>query len=483
MKLNLKASKPAVLAAPVKSTAESMLELRRSVATCLLWEDTFYEDGEGLAQRLARLVPLCPFDFVAAVAVEARTKHMLRHVPLLLLRELLRHPQRVPAQVRELFPAIITRADQLAEFVKVYWATNGGKKTLPAQAKKGLALAFEQFNAYALAKNDHQSAEVRLRDVAFLAHPQSAKDERGVLFTPAPKERIYKDRLGKVLGIGKVVRYDKTTLAQLCEGRLPTPDTWEVALSAAKSPSDKAEVWLRLLAEGQLGGLAWLRNLRNMAEVGVLHETITDYGAGLAERGKLKGILPFQFLTAARINPWAESTLGALMLLAVKDLTLALAGQTLVLVDVSGSMDSKLSSKGDVTRLDAACGLAILAREVCQNVQVWTFSNRLVRVGAGEDTPSGFALRNVILKSQPHSGTALRGAVLELHAHGMNYDRILVITDEQSTDGALPPARSGAKGYIMNVAGYEKGVATGAWTTVSGWSPAVLNYIVEHEAL
>ena len=38
-------------------------------------------------------------------------------------------------------------------------------------------------------------------------------------------------------------------------------------------------------------------------------------------------------------------------------------------IDVSGSMDYPLSQKSDMTRLDSACGLAIMAREVFENVE------------------------------------------------------------------------------------------------------------------
>ena len=31
-------------------------ELRRTVLTCLLWEDTFYEKGNDIAKRIAELV-------------------------------------------------------------------------------------------------------------------------------------------------------------------------------------------------------------------------------------------------------------------------------------------------------------------------------------------------------------------------------------------------------------------------------------------
>jgi hypothetical protein len=478
MKLN---AKKEVKVAPVKTTAEAMLELRRTVACCLLWEDSFYENGETTAARIQRLVSLCPYDFVAAVAVEARTVHQLRHVPLLLLRELLRHPGRNPgpATVKDLIPQICTRADQLAELVQLYWATNDGKKTLPAQLKKGLAAAFARFDGYALAKNDHQSAEVKLRDVAFLTHPSRAKDG----FEASDfKGRVYKDKAGKVLGAGKVLRSPGSVLDQLCENELPAPETWEVKLSAAKGDAERRAVFEDLLASAKLGGLAWLRNLRKMDELGVSHRLLTEYGQDLALKGKLDGILPFQFRTAARVCPWSEGMLEPLMLRAVEG-RVKLPGKTVILVDVSGSMNTALAQgKGRsdqlaTLRLDAAEGLAMLAREACESAEVWTFSNNLVFLNPQF---RGFTLARMLRESQPHSGTMLAAALRELKRR-TTADRTLVITDEQSNDGIAPPL---GRGYVMNVASYSKGVGNAkAWTTISGWAPAVLDYVALAEAL
>jgi 60 kDa SS-A/Ro ribonucleoprotein len=47
-------------------------ELRRTVLTCLLWEDTFYEKGNDIAKRIAELVARNKPEDVAALAREAR---------------------------------------------------------------------------------------------------------------------------------------------------------------------------------------------------------------------------------------------------------------------------------------------------------------------------------------------------------------------------------------------------------------------------
>ena len=65
------------------------LQLRRSVMACLLWEDTFYEDGVEIADRIASLVPQVDAEKVAIMAIEAREKMKLRHVPLLSVKRII----------------------------------------------------------------------------------------------------------------------------------------------------------------------------------------------------------------------------------------------------------------------------------------------------------------------------------------------------------------------------------------------------------
>ena len=96
------------------------LQLRRSVLACLLWESQFYEDGVEIAGRIAELVPKVAAEKVAALAVEAREQMKLRHAPLLLVREMARHKTH-RAPVSETLARIIQRADELAEFVAIYW--------------------------------------------------------------------------------------------------------------------------------------------------------------------------------------------------------------------------------------------------------------------------------------------------------------------------------------------------------------------------
>jgi hypothetical protein len=425
--------------APARAvTAEQAL--RRTVLSCMLWEGEFYEDGVQIAGRVHELVPKVDAAKVAALAVEARGKMKLRHAPLLLVREMARHATH-RALVGETLECVIQRADELSEFVAIYWA--GGRQPLSAQVKKGLAAAFGKFDEYALAKYD-RAGTVRLRDVLFLSHARPVDEAQAALWK------------------------------RLAENELATPDTWEVALSAAGrgDGQEKREVWERLLAERKMGALALLRNLRNLHAAGVSEELVLSALAAL----KTERVLPFRFLAAARNAPQWEEALETAMFRALETRTGKLAGHTVVLVDVSGSMESPLSARSEMRRTDAAYGLAILLREIAEKVTIYTFSDRAQRVASRR----GMALRDALEKSQPHSGTYLGAALKQVEAEVREgYDRLVVITDEQSHDSV--PAPKGV-GYVINVASAQNGVGYGAWTHVDGWSEVVVDYIAELES-
>jgi len=409
-------------------------QLKRITLAAMLWEKQFYLDGKAHADLVRELVAKVAPSKVEALAQEARTKFKLRHVPLLLARELARHGK---LQANAL-TSVIQRPDEMSEFLSIYW--QDGKTAVSNQVKKGLAACFNKFNEYQLAKWNKNSAAIKLRDVMFLSHPKPQSAEQAELF-----KRVAADTLA-------------------------TPDTWETQLSAG---ANKCETFTRLMNEKKLGALAFLRNLRNMRDSGVNTDLIRSYAATL----DVTKVLPFRYVAAARIVPEFEDMLESMMFrsLATHD---KIPGKTVLVIDVSGSMfGSKISSKSDLDRFDAAAALAMLCREVCEEVEIYSFSDRAVRVAPRR----GFALREAISSSQYHSGTQLGNAMRTINANG-SYDRCIVFTDEQSYD--RPEAPRG-KGYVVNVASYENGVNHNAWTEVNGFSEAVVDYIqaLEREAV
>lgn len=413
---------PAVRLTPIK-------ELRRMTLAALLFEDTFYEKGADQASRIAELVAACKPEDVAALAVECRQRMYLRHVPLYLVRELARKPGNGTI-VAATLSTVIERPDELTEYLAIYW--RDGRCPVSAGSKRGLARAFRKFDAATLAKYDRANA-VKLRDVLRIVHSKPGTDEQSA------------------------------TWKALIAGELPSPDTWEVALSAG---ADKRETFERLLRDRKLGGLAFLRNLRNMIGAGVNDGLIRE-----RFQGGFGKVLPFRFVAALSYAPRYLRELDAAMQRCVAELP-KLTGTTGLLVDVSGSMDAPLSGKSDMKRVDVAAGLAVLVSAVAERCRIWSFSDALVEV----PPYSGMAMVDTLSRSQRHGGTYLGRAVSVVAQQKL--DRLVVITDEQSHDAVPSPH---TLGYMINVASYGRGVGYGPWVHIDGWSERVLDFIAEHE--
>jgi 60 kDa SS-A/Ro ribonucleoprotein len=439
------------------------LQLRRLVATCMLWEQNAYVDGKTVASEIAKFVPLVSPEFAAATAFEARTKQKLRHAPLYVAYCM----SKLPAHrvlLGRLLPDIIQRADEISEFVSIYWSDKpaAGRKQRPLskQVRVGLARAFQKFNAYEIAKYD-RAGPVRLRDVAFLVHAKAKDAEHGKLLADLVNKQFY-----PLLTKSSMFPVIETYGLDGSPG-LPTPKTWETELSAG---ADKRETFEGLMADKKLGALAFLRNMRNMQESGVERSTVRAY----ADVVNIERVLPFRFIAAARAVPQWEDVIEPMMLRALAGRP-KIPGKTQVLLDVSGSMDSTISSKSDLHRVDAACGLAILLRELCEDVQIFSFSNRVVEIPPRR----GFALRDALLRSQDHGGTQLGGSVRAISRLPAN--RLIVLTDEQSHDVVQAP--TDRRCYLINVASERNGVGYGAWNHIDGWSEACIDYLQEQEAL
>lgn len=312
----------------------------------------------------------------------------------------------------------------------MYWAD--GKTPISKQVKLGLGWALQKFDEYQLAKYNRGNV-IKLRDVMFMVHAKPRDEKQAELWK------------------------------RFANNQLETPDTWEVALS---SGADKKEEFERLLSKNNLGYMALLRNLRNMQQSGVPQEIVFKALQDGAVKSKA---LPFRYVAAARAVPAWEHEIDKAMIAAMGNMD-KLKGRTIVLVDVSGSMADKLSAKSDLSRMDAAAALAVLVRGTSDEVRVFTFSNQVVEVASR----SGMALIDAIKHSQPNSCTYLAQAIHALKNHGVTGDRIIIITDEQSSDSITSPI---GKGYIINVATNKNGVGYGDWTHIHGFSESVIDYI------
>jgi 60 kDa SS-A/Ro ribonucleoprotein len=418
-------------------------ELRRAVLTSLLWEDSFYESGNETAARIAEAIKQVSPEKVSALAVEAREKMKLRHMPLWIVRVMAQLEPAYRRYVADTLERVIQRPDELTEFLAIYWKDK--KQPLSAQVKKGLARAFAKFNTFQLSRYNRDGA-VKLRDVMFLTHPNP-------------------NGLNRHEGITDFY----TKLAN--KEALPTVDTWETELSAGK---DKKATFTRLIHEGKLGGLALLRNLRNMQQAGVEEQLIKDAIVNM----RTDRILPFRFITAAQYAPKFETKLEMAMFRCLEGQP-KLSGKTALVIDTSPSMwGENVSAKSELTRIDAACALAILIRELAEDVAVYCFNEN----GKVHEVPDrrGFALRDAIHKTK---GGSSFGAQAVVKANKDGYDRVVVLTDGEWHGDPCPAPLADKAAYYIALHRYKNQVSFGKdWLEIAGWSEAILEFMQVAEA-
>lgn len=473
MKTNVKKTNPNAYGNQTRELT-AYEKLQRSAINCLLWEDTFYEDGESIADCIKKYMKQVTPEQARSVLKEAKVDNKLRHMPLFLLVNMAKNGYLTAEDVAN----TITRVDDMSELLSLYWSTDWkdstgntvkNKHTVPKSIVKGIQKTLPKFDEYQLAKYRGDRYDVSLKTVIKMTHPKPENAEMEALW-------------------GRAIN-----------GNLATPDTWEVGLTNCHTPAEKKEFWTRMLTEktekgfNKLGALALIRNLRNMQSVNVDEDNIRS-ALGSASMSK---ILPFQLVTAARYAPQLEDVLETKLLESIDSME-KLEGDTVVLLDTSGSMRSPLSGKGETTCQDVAASMGAIIRGVCNKSIIYTFQEDIQVVPSGR---KGFALIDCVRRA-PSGGTSVIDCTNDAvrmykESHNGKYPaRVIVVTDEQTnSDGTgrswrrgttvkLDNLPSNCNGYIINVGTYENGVGYNNscnYVHINGWSENVLKYISAYE--
>lgn len=411
--------------------------LRRVASCALLNEGTFYVGGVEIRSMIADLVTKCNPNFVISLAEQLRAIG-LRKTPMFMLLSL----GKTNRDAFYALPNIIKRADEIATALSMYWEINGSDAPLAKQLKLALSSSLNSFGEAALAKYKNGDNGITLRDVMFLVHAKPAGTEQARLFK------------------------------MLADNVLPTPKTWETQLSAG---GNKKEVFSNLMSAGSLGGLAFLRNLRNMINAGVDRKQIENYG----KSANTWGIFPYSFVSAYRATPALKDMLSEMMTRAIKNLGYSLNGNTHILVDCSSSMNDLMSGKSTSTRFDVAGALAMVVASLSDGYALYKFNKEATFVTG--DELSGFDLIEKL--GRAYGGTLLGYAISKFSNNSA--DRLVIITDEQSQDKPdFSLLRNYKFVYVINVAPYEYGVSYEENVVhIDGWSDRVVEFMVSHESM
>lgn len=343
------------------------MELYTAVVTAGL-SDQFYEKANDRLLRIRQLMSKVDAEFVAKLAIYTREEMYLRSIPLVLAVELAKL-QSGNSVVGQLANRVVQRADEISELLAYYALANERNdikklNKLSKQLQKGLAAAFNKFDAYQFAKYN-RNATVKLKDALFLVHPKAKNEAQQELF-----DKIVKNKL-------------------------EAPYTWEVELSALgqikyDTPELKQTVfkakWEELIFSNKMGYMATLRNLRNILEADVSKDALQKVCIYLSDAQAVANSkqLPFRFLAAYRELKALNNGRVGKVLDALEDAVLQSAAnikgfdedtKVVIAADVSGSMQRAISPKSKVMNYDIGLMLAMLLQSRCEKVTVGLFGN------------------------------------------------------------------------------------------------------------
>lgn len=315
-------------------------QLMTAVVTTMFGEEKYYGSTDDEIVRLATELCKKQPEFVSNLAAYAREVFNMRSVSHVISAVIAREAS---AFTRQTIRGVVKRPDDITEIMACYKNMYG--KPFPNALKRAMAETIQNFDEYQLAKYNGGCKNMKFRDVLRITHPR-------------PKSKEVEELFGKILS-----------------NTLETPYTWETELSAR---GNTKEVWDELIASGRVGYMALLRNLRNIIKSGA---DITPVLAVLSDPEQVKKSkqFPFRFFSAyctiekeglmsADIHRALESAITASI-----DNMDKIQGRTLIAVDVSGSMKSRISVKSNICCSDIASLLGAMANKLCEDATVCYF--------------------------------------------------------------------------------------------------------------
>lgn len=430
-------------------------KLVTQVLTSFFNESKFYGDNSADMQKLIPRVIEKDAQFVSNLAVFARREFNMRSVAHV-LTAYLAHEEKGKPFVRDTVKGVSLRGDDVTEIMSFYLATFG--KPIPNSLKNGINDVLTGFDEYTLAKYKGDGKAVKMRDLLCLCRPKPKGAEQ---------EALWKRCL---------------------EGNLAIPETWETQLSAN---GNNRETWEKLIDGGKVGYMAYLRNLRNIisADPRNIEKVYAKLSDPVAVHKSKQ--LPFRFLSAYKSVAGAGSKVLDVLESAVDasvDNLPKLPGTTVIAVDTSGSMGSRVSAKSDILCCEIGMMLGVIANHICDNAIFYTFDTTLKKKAIS--TRNGI-IYTVMNGASAGGGTNMYLPFEQMRRDNVNADRVIVISDNEVNSGWYRKTvqeiadeyrrKTGNDIWVhaIDLHGYGTQQFHGAKTNIiAGWSEKVFDFIL-----
>jgi 60 kDa SS-A/Ro ribonucleoprotein len=255
---------------------DTRAEIISVVLNSMLNGNSYYQSEKNIIDSIINLMAANDAEFLAKLMVYTRNTANLRSVSHILAVKLA-EDVKGSSFMKSALTKTIVRPDDMTEMVSLWNARNEGKN-IPNSMRRAMKIALEsKFSEYHLAKYKQDRAAVKLKDIVKMVRPNPNIGKYS-------SENVFKD---------------------LIEGKLAMAETAQT-VNAGSTGTNRAESYGKMLAEGTLGYMAGLKNIKNILDSAeslstIEKQTLVDNMCKLFENGKMchkAKVLPFRFTQA-----------------------------------------------------------------------------------------------------------------------------------------------------------------------------------------
>ena len=363
-------------------------------------EDAYYETAEKQRNRFLDLTSVVAdkygYEFVAKCAIFAREILGMRSVSQLTAAWL---NDKKFDRKRAFYAKYPTRPDDVAE---IFAALETLEQKYSHALNRGFADYLSTLSDYSIGKYQMKGKQWNMHDIINRTHAYS----------------------------NAINAYQK--------GILNTVDTWEVAISGAQSQEQKEEEWKRLVEEHKLGYIALIRNLRNICNCSfatdnwIVYYLVPQIIDAKAIQNSM--VFPYQIYSASKYcdisNLHLRLALSDAFKISVANMPI-LKGNAVILLDVSGSMESPISRNSKISIKEAGAVYAAALMLANVNIDFIKFGTQAKKYIFRPNEDIFTIIRVLAANDNCGFGTEITPAFNLLDKP---YDKIFIISDMQIMD-------------------------------------------------
>jgi 60 kDa SS-A/Ro ribonucleoprotein len=386
--------------------------LAKYVVTCT-FNDTYYASGKEHLDELKDVISkIDDNEFIAKAAIYSRKTAGMKDMPAYLLNVLYDRDRELFAKV---FDQVIDSGRMLRTFVQLARSDAFGRNLSIRAMRRSFQNWFDGKSSGWLFRNSLGN-DPSFADIIKMTHVKGNKNQD-----------LFSYFLGKKYNVDNLPEDLKLYLAWQKDRSLDLPEVNFRLLDSYKLSTNE---WAKVMRSCSWNTLRMNLATFTRQEVFKSRDNL-KYACEKLQSEMPKNVFPYEVFAAYKMNEdnlMLANALNEVMEKSVENLP-EIKGKTLIAIDVSGSMSSKLSDKSSVRCVDVAAMFGACVSRKCENSRVVTFDTD---IRSDTTNPKDSILTLAKKLSASGGGTSISSVLDYIEVKNIKVDNVIIISDNES---------------------------------------------------